>query len=65
MTDLAVTSTGVTVGVDTLDADELAQIEGLFIVTVTGSLEIKIASEVAASAVRLMAGSTIELHKMV
>ena len=58
------TRSSFTVGVDTINADELAQIEGVLIVTVTGSFEIKIATEIAASAVRLMAGSTIELHKI-
>lgn len=58
------TRSSFTVGVDTLNADELAQIEGIFVVTVSGDFQIKIATEIAGSAVRLMAGSTIELHKL-
>lgn len=52
------------VGVDTLNADELAVMDAILIVTLTGSLELKIATEIAGSAVRLMAGSTLELSKV-
>ena len=51
-------------GVDTANADELAVLDAVFIVTVTGSLELKIASEVSGSAVRLMAGTILELDKV-
>ena len=52
------------VGVDTANADQLVIMDAILIVTVSGSLELKIATEVAASAVRLMAGSMIELNKV-
>lgn len=51
-------------GVDTINADQLAILDSVFIVSVSGDLQLKIASEVAASAVRLMAGSLIELSKV-
>lgn len=51
-------------GVDTANADQLAIMDAVIIVTVSGSLELKIGTEVAASAVRLMAGSLIELNKV-
>jgi trimeric autotransporter adhesin len=59
------TRSSFTIGVDTANADELAIIDAIMIVTVSGDLQLKIATEVAASAVRLMAGSTIEVNKVV
>lgn len=58
------TRSSFTVGVDTLNADELAVMDAVIIVTVTGSVTLSIASEVAASAVRLMAGSTLEVDRV-
>lgn len=51
-------------GVDTVNADQLAVMDAVIIVTVTGSVTLSIASEVATSAVRLMAGSTLEVDKV-
>jgi hypothetical protein len=59
------TRSSFTIGVDTANADELAIVDALIIVAVSGDLQLKIATEVAASAVRLMAGSTIEVNKVV
>jgi hypothetical protein len=53
-----------TAGVDTANTDATAILEGIIVVTATGSLELKIASEVASSAVRIMADSTLELLKI-
>ena len=57
------TKFGSTLGVDTLSANMLMVIEGVIVVTVTGSLELKHASEVAASS-QVMADSTLELLKI-
>lgn len=51
-------------GVATANTNTLAILEGIIVVTATGTLELKIASEVAGSAVRIMANSTLELHKI-
>lgn len=51
-------------GVATINADILAVLEGIIVVTASGSLELKIASEVADSAVRVMANSILELIKL-
>lgn len=51
-------------GVDTANDDQLAIIDAVMIVTVSGDVTLSIGSEVAASAVRLMAGSTLELDKV-
>lgn len=53
-----------TVGVDTANADQLEILDAVLIVSVSGDLTLRIASEVAASAVRLMAGSILELSKV-
>lgn len=58
------TRSSFTVGVDTANADELAVLDAAVIVTASGDLEIKIATEISGSAVRLMAGSTLEVHKV-
>ena len=50
-------------GVATINANILATLEGILVVTATGSLEFKIASETT-SAVRVMADSTLELLKI-
>jgi hypothetical protein len=53
-----------TAGVATANSDILATIEGIIVVTATGNLELKIASEVNLSAVRLMEDSMLELTKI-
>lgn len=58
------TSTFASVGVTTANADIPVIIEGLVVVTATGSLELKLGTEIAASAVRLMADSCLELTKI-
>lgn len=58
------TLSSMTVGVDTANADQLVVMDAIIVVTVSGSLELKIATEVAGSAARLMAGSVIELSKV-
>lgn len=57
------TSMGPFLGVDSANADCLCIIEGTVVVSVTGSLELRMASEVASSAVTVMANSTLELTK--
>lgn len=49
-------------GVATINTDIVAVLEGTIVVTATGSLELKIASEVSGSAARIMANSLLELH---
>jgi hypothetical protein len=51
-------------GVITINANHLAVLDGVLNVTVSGSLELKIASEVASSAVRITDESMLELHKI-
>lgn len=51
-------------GVDTINADQLAVMDAIIIVTVSGDVTLSIASEVNASAVRLMAGSVLEVEKV-
>lgn len=58
------TRSSFTVGVDTANADQLAVLDAILVVTASGTLELKIATEVAGSAVRLMEGSTIEISKL-
>ena len=53
-----------TVGVVTANANTAAIVEGIVVVTASGNLELKVGSEVAASAVRIMANSTLELIKV-
>lgn len=50
-------------GVDTINSNCQVCIEGIVEVTVSGDLQLKLASEVNASAVRMMAGSMLELTK--
>jgi hypothetical protein len=58
------TSSVASVGVVTQNSDIPVIVEGLVVVTVSGSLELKMGTEVAASAVRLMADSLLELTKI-
>jgi hypothetical protein len=58
------TRSSFTVGVDTANADELVVLDAVIIVTATGQLELKIATEIGGSAARLMAGSLLELSKV-
>jgi hypothetical protein len=52
------------VGVDVINSNIMAIVEGVVVVTVSGSLELKLATEVAGSAARLMADSFLELNKI-
>ena len=54
----------VTVSVDAQNADMIALIEGFFVVSVTGTLEIKLRAEAAALVVRAMQGSNLELRRL-
>lgn len=58
------TTSFASVGVTDINADIMATLEGIIEVTATGSLELKLGTEVAASAVRLMADSVLELTKI-
>ncbi len=51
-------------GAATVDADFMVIVEGILVVTATGTMELKISSETAGSAVRVMADSVLELHKI-
>lgn len=51
-------------GVDTINVSILAELIALIDVTVSGSLELKIATEIAGSAVRIAAGSALVLTKI-
>ncbi len=53
-----------TVGVATANANQLLIVRGILVVSVSGDLEFKLGTEVAASAVRLMADSVLELTKI-
>ena len=57
------TKFGSSLGVDTANANMLVVIEGVIVVSATGSLELKHASELAAST-EVMAETTLELHKV-
>lgn len=57
-------STGATQGVDTANADQLAVMEGVVVVTATGTLRLMFASEVAASAVTIMPGTSLVLTRI-
>lgn len=54
----------VTLSVDSANTDMLTVIEGFFVVSVTGTLEIKLEAEAAALVVRAMQGSYLELVKL-
>lgn len=58
------TCSSASAGVDTQNATILAVMEGVVVVTASGQLELKMRTEIAGSAVRLMAGSCLELHKI-
>lgn len=53
-----------TVSVDTINVDMMSTIEGYFIVTVTGSLEIRLAAEAASLVCTAREGSFLELEKL-
>jgi len=55
---------GATIGVVTANTDTQVILEGFIVVTVSGDLKLQMASEVAASAVRVMADSNLELTKI-
>lgn len=57
------TKMGTTLGVDTANADMLIILEGIIVVSATGSLELRHASEVAASS-QVMAETCLELTKI-
>ncbi len=52
-------------GVDAANADQFAVVEGIVIVTASGTLQLLFRSEVAASAVTIMTGTTLTLTKVV
>ena len=54
----------VTVSVDTANADMIVTLEGFFVVSVAGNLEIKLEAELAALVCRAMQGSYLELVKL-
>lgn len=54
----------VTISVDLANMDMLTTIEGFFVVSVTGTLEIKLEAELAALVVHAMQGSYLELVKL-
>jgi hypothetical protein len=58
------TSSFPSVGVVTANADIPVIVEGIIVVSVSGNLELKLGTEVDASAVRLMADSCLELTKI-
>jgi hypothetical protein len=58
------TSTVATVGVTDANADIPVYLEGTIVVSVSGDLQLKLGTEVAASAVRFMAESNLELTKI-
>lgn len=58
------TTSKASVGVATANANQIIVVEGILVISATGSLEFKLGTEVAASGVKLMAGSTLELLKM-
>ncbi|MES2210963.1 MAG: hypothetical protein V4515_12395 [Chloroflexota bacterium] len=57
-------ASGSTQGVDTVSADQFAVMEGLIIVTVSGTLDLMFNSEVAASAATIMTGTSLVLSKV-
>ena len=58
------TTSKASVGVATANANQIIVVEGILVISATGSLEFKLGTEVAASGVKLMAGSMLELSKM-
>lgn len=58
------TASGPIQGTDTANADQFAVMEGVMIVTATGTFEFKFRSEINASAATILAGTTLELRKV-
>lgn len=58
------TTTFASVGVTTVNDDIPVIVEGFIVVTASGSLELNLGTEVASSAVRIMADSLLELTKI-
>jgi hypothetical protein len=58
------TKTSFNAGTDTAGGTQLAIIEALMIVSVSGDIQLKIATSVAASAATLLAGSVLEIEKV-
>jgi hypothetical protein len=58
------TSSRATVGVDVANSNGMIVVKGTIIVTVSGSLELKIGTEVASSAITTQIGTLMELHKI-
>lgn len=54
----------VSVSVDAINSDTIVTIEGFFVVSVSGDLEIKLAAELATLVVRAVQGSHLELRKL-
>lgn len=57
-------ASGTTQGVDTANADQFAVMEGLMVVTASGTLNLMYRSEVSGSAVSIMSGTTLVLTKV-
>jgi len=55
---------GAMAGVDTASADQFAVLEGIMVVTVSGVFDLMFNSEVAASAVTIMTGTSLVLSKV-
>ena len=53
-----------TVSVDAANSDMMMKIEGFFVVSVSGDLQIKLAAEAVSIVVRAMQGSFLELKKL-
>lgn len=53
-----------TVGVATANANQMIVVRGIMVVTVTGDLQFRLGTEIAGSAVKLMADSVLELTKI-
>lgn len=63
--DVAIgTESNFSVSVVAANSDHVVMIEGFFVVSVTGTFEIKLAAELAALVVRAMQGSFLELKKL-
>lgn len=58
------TSGGPFSGVDTANADQFAVLEGIVVVTATTTLQVMLATEVAASAAKLLTGTNIRAVKV-
>ena len=58
------TTSKASAGVGTANSNQIIIVEGIIVISATGSLEFKLGTEVAASGVKLMAGSNLHLLKM-